>query len=406
MTKAIAPELILQNIINDPNIQGLQQSLPKLAGVFAQRGKQQRLIDLSRAASDSSDPQRQINALNELAIINPQAAQVISQSTQRRQETLGNLQEARVKKAKDDLTLSASYGRAIKNAKTNEQKDRIYQNFLREAKERGLELDPKVTPQNYYEGMEEEYINPIIDQAESLGLIKAPQQPFSPEARFRADVRKGYLEEGAVSESERVRIQKGEERREDVKQKRQEVVFKQETTLRNKFQSQSKDFIKVQDSYNRILASDPTQAEKFKINDSITQFGASDLALIFNYMKILDPGSVVRESEFAVAEKSRALLTEKGVPTVLIKATEKIFAGARLTPAQREDFKDRAKELYKSKLQTHNKSKSEFSRIATNKGLDPANVIIDFEDIFINEATPEIAKQRVRRYNPQTGKIE
>jgi len=69
--------------------------------------------------------------------------------------------------------------------------------------------------------------------------------------------------------------------------------FGDEDKLRDDFRSESKEFVKVRDAYGRILSTDAS--------------AAGDLALIFNYMKILDPGSVVREGEFATAQNSAGI---------------------------------------------------------------------------------------------------
>jgi hypothetical protein len=65
-----------------------------------------------------------------------------------------------------------------------------------------------------------------------------------------------------------------------------------ENKLRDDFLKGSKVFVDTKDAYTRIQdsASDPS--------------AAGDLALIFNYMKMLDPGSTVREGEFATAQDS------------------------------------------------------------------------------------------------------
>lgn len=62
-----------------------------------------------------------------------------------------------------------------------------------------------------------------------------------------------------------------------------------ERGLRADYLKEAGSFIKVRDSFDRvqIAVQDPT--------------GASDLSLIFAFMKMLDPTSVVRESEFAAA---------------------------------------------------------------------------------------------------------
>ena len=60
--------------------------------------------------------------------------------------------------------------------------------------------------------------------------------------------------------------------------------------------------------------------------------GPNDLALIFGYMKVLDPGSVVREGEFANAENTA------GIPGRVRNAYNKVREGQRLNAEQRANF--------------------------------------------------------------------
>lgn len=130
--------------------------------------------------------------------------------------------------------------------------------------------------------------------------------------------------------------------------------------LRKEFIGQSKDFVTIRDSYNRIKASVDKPSP------------AGDLALIFNYMKMLDPGSVVRESEFATAAAS-------GSYGERIKAAVgKVMKGEKLSDAMRTDFVDRSNKLYKSQLGSHEKLKGEYDRISTGLGVEPSSVIIDY----------------------------
>ena len=66
-------------------------------------------------------------------------------------------------------------------------------------------------------------------------------------------------------------------------------------------------------------------------------------------MKMLDPGSVVRESEFRTAEGARAWFGDyKGnkIPSALLGYILKAQTGEMLLPAQRQDFVNRAEGLY------------------------------------------------------------
>lgn len=110
----------------------------------------------------------------------------------------------------------------------------------------------------------------------------------------------------------------------NLSEKQQDTTLK----LRDKYNAESKDFVKVRDAYNRVKVSaeDPS--------------AAGDLALIFNYMKILDPGSVVRESEFANTAASGSYGER------LKAAGDKIIAGKRLSPEMRADFVNRSDRLF------------------------------------------------------------
>ena len=142
--------------------------------------------------------------------------------------------------------------------------------------------------------------------------------------------------------------------KEDVK-----TAFDQAEKLRKSFETASKEFVKVRDSYGRILSSaeDPS--------------AAGDLALIFNYMKVLDPGSTVREGEFATAQNAA------GVPERVQAFYNNVMRGERMTPVQRGDFVDRAGRLYGSQLRFQEANMERFTGLADAFDIDSANVVSD-----------------------------
>lgn len=145
---------------------------------------------------------------------------------------------------------------------------------------------------------------------------------------------------------------------------------KQGNKLRAEFTALSKDFVKQRNSISRVRASgkDPS--------------GAGDLALIFNFMKVLDPASVVRESEFATAENTGS------VPERIWARYNKILTGQRLSPAQREDFLDRAEKLFDEAVINNSQLVSEFTRLSEQANVNPDAVIIKFES-SVNQPTPD-----------------
>jgi len=138
-----------------------------------------------------------------------------------------------------------------------------------------------------------------------------------------------------------------------------EKTFEHSEKLRKEFLKVTGDFAKQNDSYGRILASakDPS--------------AAGDLALIFNYMKVLDPGSVVRESEFATASNAA------GVPERLRAQYNRILSGERLSHVQRADFVNRAQKLYEEAATGYDKRTNEYTRLAEQFEVDPKGVIMN-----------------------------
>lgn len=118
---------------------------------------------------------------------------------------------------------------------------------------------------------------------------------------------------------------------------------------------------------------------------------AGDLALIFNYMKVLDPGSTVREGEFANAENSA------GVPERIRAQYNKTISGQRLTPTMRADFVDTASQLTMGQLDRYQLIQDQYSRAAEREGADPSVVVDD----QLLEATRTLATPKTPK-DPKT----
>lgn len=92
---------------------------------------------------------------------------------------------------------------------------------------------------------------------------------------------------------------------------------------------------------------------------------ANDLAMIFSYMKMLDPGSVVREQEFANAQNAA------GVPDRVRVAWNKALSGERLSEEQRNRFLESARSMYdQANIRIHQRTSTQ-ADIARQYGYDP-----------------------------------
>jgi hypothetical protein len=135
-----------------------------------------------------------------------------------------------------------------------------------------------------------------------------------------------------------------------------------EAKLRGEFTSLPivKSFSDQSTAYGRVMAS---------VNDPSP---AGDLSLIFNFMKVLDPGSTVREGEFATAANSG------GVDDRVRALYNNVTEGTRLAPAQRDDFANRATQLYSNAEQQYQGIADQYSAFAVQSGFDPAAMMPDF----------------------------
>ena len=125
--------------------------------------------------------------------------------------------------------------------------------------------------------------------------------------------------------------------------------------LRKEFSGSSKNFGSVRDGYKRVLAT----------NDD----PAGDVSLVFGFMKILDPGSVVREGEFATAENTT------GAAGRIANVYNKILRGDRLNPQQRQQFREQAAALYQEQFETQQSLATGFTQIAERTGINPDDIL-------------------------------
>lgn len=163
--------------------------------------------------------------------------------------------------------------------------------------------------------------------------------------------------------------------------------FKNERDLRNDFAGlpTTKAFNEVQSAYDQIQVAIKKESP------------AGDLAAATKIMKILDPGSVVRESELGMA------MAATGAMDRLQNYAEMTLKGTKLTPKQRQDFGALASQLYTAAADRYDASANEYQSVAKDYNLNPSRVAKTSQRAsFKNQEAPSA----VRRYNPATGRIE
>lgn len=183
----------------------------------------------------------------------------------------------------------------------------------------------------------------ILQQAAQLGLTKAQTNETMVRAKnLGIEGKKAILELEAMKRSGGTPMIAPKDRI-DAEQK-----------LRKEYNDQTANFQQVRESFGRVKSSDAN--------------AAGDIALIFNYMKMLDPGSVVREGEFATAQNAA------GVDTRVVNMYNKLLKGERLSPEQRSQFTGQAEKMYKSAQQREEEVRKGMSGIVKRYGLDENNI--------------------------------
>jgi len=139
----------------------------------------------------------------------------------------------------------------------------------------------------------------------------------------------------------------------------QDPTFKREQDLRKEYGAtpEYKRYDDVRAAYERVRSSASMDS------------GAGDIGTIFGYMKMLDPGSVVREGEFATAQNS------SGIPDRIRNIYNAAMNGERLTPEQRAEFVRVSDALYENEARRIEGVNSRYSDIAGEYQLDPGRIV-------------------------------
>ena len=98
---------------------------------------------------------------------------------------------------------------------------------------------------------------------------------------------------------------------------------------------------------------------------------SGDMALIFAFMKILDPGSSVKEGEYASAKNAQ------GVPDKVLTAYNNAKDGQILSPVARAEFLKSSEQLYETERARYSAAAQRYRGMAEKQKLAPDDVAVD-----------------------------
>ena len=152
-----------------------------------------------------------------------------------------------------------------------------------------------------------------------------------------------------------------ERKQEEVDIQNKGKSFEREETLASKYQNQSKAFRELSEAYQKTK----------NLFDKAQGSAPATLAAATAYMKLLDPGSVVRESELGMALNATGKLDKAE------NFMNRINKGEVLTESQIKQFKDATEEVYKAATKQQRIIDKNYSDNALRNKLNPKNIIQD-----------------------------
>lgn len=227
-------------------------------------------------------------------------------------------------------------------------------------------------------------MDPTALEARGAALLTAPTQTEATSAATNAAAAKAEGEAvGAARGQVRAatELQKAGVTPSPFKDPKDKVAA--EDSLRDDFLKQSTSFITLRDAKNRL--------------DTLETTGAGDMALVFQYMKMLDPTSTVREGEYATASNSG------GVPSAIQGLYNKALGEGSIGTKARAEILTQANKFYQAAGLQHDRLQNEFTKIAKSRGMNVDNVVINLAP---NGVTPDFATPAAVEAAVKAGKVK
>lgn len=216
-----------------------------------------------------------------------------------------------------------------------------------------------------------EVVQPSQTARQGVVIPKAGPTPIE-SAKEERDIRSAQLAEEAAA-----RAARGEEREVESKE------FSQIGSLRTEFLGipEVKEFRQVKNATRQII----------DLTSKGTPIG--NIGSVFSLMKILDPGSTVREGEAASVQNAA------GVPDRFRNAYNQLISGQGLSEAQRKDMADVARSIYNQRVLGYNDLANTYRGLMIAQGADPEEQGITLAEPFEIEPTVDKASQLQEAFN-------
>lgn len=215
-------------------------------------------------------------------------------------------------------------------------------------------------------------------QQQPMQQRQAPQvfidQNMSPEDQETAQQDYNTYKSNVAKQNQQGIPTAGQREIEKVDIANQGKAFENEEKLANKYQGESKSFRDLSEAYQK------TNVLFDKAKDS----APATLAAVTSFMKVLDPGSVVRESELGMA------LNATGKLDKVQNFMNRLNKGEVITDSQIKLFKESIKDVYKAATKQQRLLDKNYKEVALRNKLNPKNVIQDVGQYGVYNSKEEV----------------
>jgi len=151
-----------------------------------------------------------------------------------------------------------------------------------------------------------------------------------------------------------------------MQQKAQKSNISGEAVLRKELLKLNTNYMTVQDSYNRIK-----EVTKTYSDPTSTNLGPTDLALVYSFIKVLDPATGIKEGEIALTKNAG------GVPEAVVGEYNRLLKGGSLSPNMRNEYIKTSSQLFSSAKKSYDQNNTVYKDLAAQSGLNPDNVVLN-----------------------------
>lgn len=290
----------------------------------------------------------------------PNPTYQVSKTMEQLQKAAGEVKGASMAKAVLNMTSLGQWGNILGKAAGAGMDQQMLQGAARNTLPQTGEIENQMASGNVDEnGME---LTPDR-QAVRSGALTLSQDDLSGLRQYQPEAYKQYMQDLTYSQNS----------------KANKTDFTQANQLYNRYDSTSKE-IRTLEQGNAIL-------ETFDVN---TKNPYDDQALIFSFMKVLDPGSVVREGEFKTAQNNSSILN-----SVAAGWQNAATGTGMLTKEQRQKILNTMRTLGDQKKQQYGQLVQGYADTGAKLGFNDPSLFLDY--------TPEYFQQSQSSNNDPLG---